>query len=164
MIKVLNEDYLTDVMTIIKEVIIHMNEQGIDQWDEVYPNIEIITQDLKEKCAYGYFDNDELSGYVAINKTYPPPYDKFKWKVNNGEFLVVHRLMIKPDKQGKGIAKQLMSFAEEFIRGNGYKAIRLDAFSLNPVAISLYEHIGYSKVGSGASRKGGLCYFYEKVL
>ncbi len=163
MIKQLNKDNLNEVMAIIKEVIVHMNQQGINQWDEFYPDMEIITRDLKDNCAYGYFDNDELSGYVAISEDYYPGYDAIEWKIR-GKFTVIHRLFVKPDKQRKGIAKKLMEFAEKLSLENGYKSIRLDAFSKNPAALKFYDDTGYKRVGSFEARKKGLFFCYEKEL
>jgi predicted GNAT family acetyltransferase len=39
----------------------------------------------------------------------------------------------------------------------------LDAFSLNPFALRLYEKIGYVRVGEANWRKG-LFYLYEKKI
>lgn len=166
MIKLLSNDYLIDIMNImniIKDVILRMNQQGIDQWDEVYPDIETIRKDLQEKCAFGYFIGDELSGYISINEDMPPEYNSLIWKIEQEQSLIVHRLIVKVQQQGKGIAKEIMSFAEDYAKKIGYKAIRLDAFSKNPVSLKLYESNGYQKVGLVYFRKG-LFYCFEKNL
>jgi len=163
MIRQLNDDYLDEVMLLINEVIIEMNHNGIDQWDAFYPNRAIIEQDIYEKCAYGYFDEAEVAGYLAINEVYAPEYDELNWKHDKGEFLVVHRLAIRPDKQKKGIAKTLMNFVAFYAKQNGYKSIRLDAFPGNPGALRLYQSLAYHKTGSVQFRKG-LFFCYEKEL
>jgi ribosomal protein S18 acetylase RimI-like enzyme len=56
-----------------------------------------------------------------------------------------------------------MAFIEETLRARGVKAVRLDAFSLNPFALRLYERLGYEKTGEVTFRKG-LFYLYEKDL
>lgn len=163
MIKKLSEEYLSDVMILIKEAIIKMNNNGIDQWDEIYPTKEIIKRDLRKKYAYGYFENNELSGYVAINEEYFPEYDEIVWVINKRKFLITHRLCIKPDKQGKGIAKQLINFTEKYAKDNNYSSIRLDAFSKNPKALQLYENLGYHKAGTVQFRKGLFICFEKEI-
>lgn len=52
-----------------------------------------------------------------------------------------------PTFQGKGIAKTILKFIEEFSNKNNYACIRLDAYSENKNALKLYENFGYNKVG-----------------
>lgn len=163
MIKQLREENLDEIMMIIENVIIELNNQGIDQWDEIYPDIDVIKRDLNKKNAYGYFEKNELVGYVAINEEYPDEYNEIKWVINKPKFLITHRLCINPGKQGKGIAKQLISFTEKYAKDNNHSSIRLDAFSKNPNALQLYENLGYQKAGCVQFRKG-LFFCYEKGL
>ena len=56
-----------------------------------------------------------------------------------------------------------MDFLEQSVLDRGLRAIRLDAFSLNPAALKLYESRGYERAGEIQFRKG-LFYLYEKRL
>ncbi len=49
------------------------------------------------------------------------------------------------------------------LRDRGIESVRLDAFSLNPYALRMYEGLGYKKVGEANWRKG-LFYLFEKNL
>lgn len=163
MIKKLSMDQLFDAFSIIESVIDKMNAEQIFQWDEQYPSREIIKKDISEGSAFGFFESDELRGYIVLNEEYSPEYNSLEWKDKNGTALIVHRLSIKADCQGQGIAKQLMMFAEEYAINNGYSSIRLDAFLHNKAALSLYDNLGYTKVGTVTFRKGEF-YCYEKVF
>ena len=163
MIKKLSTDQLSEAFSIIESVIAKMNAEQIFQWDEHYPTHEIIEQDIDNAHAFGFFQLDELRGYIVLNEEYSPEYNSLEWKDKNGTALIVHRLSIKADCQGQGIAKQLMIFAEEYARNKGRSSIRLDAFLHNKAALSLYESLGYSKVGTVTFRKGEF-YCYEKVF
>jgi len=61
--------------------------------------------------------------------------------------LVIHRLATHPNRQGQGLAQQLMAFSEEYARANGYAAIRLDAYEANPHSQRFYRKMGYVKTG-----------------
>jgi ribosomal protein S18 acetylase RimI-like enzyme len=163
MIKKLSTDHLSDAFSIIESVIAKMNNEQIFQWDEHYPTREIIEKDINEGQAFGFFHLKELRGYIVLNQEYSPEYDSLEWNDKNGTSLIVHRLSIKANCQGQGIAKQLMIFAEEYAKKNNYSSIKLDAFLHNKTALSLYENLGYTKVGKVTFRKGEF-YCYEKVF
>jgi len=163
MIKKLSKDYLFDAFSIIESVVSKMNNESIFQWDEHYPTREIIEKDIDDGYAFGFFHLKELRGYIVLNEEYSPEYNSLEWKDKNGTSLIIHRLSIKADCQGQGIAKQMMIFAEEYAKRNNYTSIKLDAFLHNKAALSLYENLGYTEVGTVTFRKGEFnC--YEKVL
>lgn len=163
MIKKISMDQLSDAFAIIESVIAKMNAEQIFQWDKQYPSREIIEKDISEARAFGFFHLNELRGYIVLNEEYSPEYNSLEWKDKNGTAFIVHRLSIKADCQGQGIAKQLMIFAEEYAINKGYSSIRLDAFLHNKAALSLYENLGYTKIGTVTFRKGEFnC--YEKVF
>jgi ribosomal protein S18 acetylase RimI-like enzyme len=163
MIKKLSMDQLFDAFSIIESVIEKMNNEQIFQWDEHYPTREIIEKDIDDGHALGYFHLKELRGYIVLNEEYSPEYNSLEWTDKSGTALIVHRLSIKANCQGQGIAKQLMIFAEEYAKKNNYSSIKLDAFLHNKAALHLYEKSGYTKVGTVTFRKGEFnC--YEKVF
>jgi len=153
---------IEEVMKILKKVVFHMQNQGIDQWDSIYPSYEIIRQDIEENTACGLWENGKICTYIAMNEKYDLEYDTVFWKIQ-GKFLVAHRLFIDPEHQGRGNAKTMMDFVENQARNKGYSSIRLDAFSQNPVAIRLYESRNYQRAGSIYLRKG-LFFCYEKKI
>ncbi len=163
MIKKLSTDYLFDAFSIIESVIFKMNNESIFQWDELYPTREIIEKDINDGHAFGFFHLNELRGYIVLNEEYSPEYNSLEWTDKSGTALIVHRLSIKADCQGQGIAKQLMIFAEDYAKKNNYSSIKLDAFLHNKAALRLYEKSGYTKVGTVTFRKGEFnC--YEKII
>jgi ribosomal protein S18 acetylase RimI-like enzyme len=85
------------------------------------------------------------------------------WEANDGKFLIVHRLCIHPDYQGRGLAKALMQFAEEYALKNGYASIRMDTFITNKAALGLYNALGYRRAGQLVFSRGHFQVF-EKVL
>ncbi len=163
MIKILREPDIPGAYSIVQRVIQYLNKQNINQWDQVYPTLEIIKCDILSENAFGYFLDGQLSGFVVINNEFPVEYNSLTWMETPENSLVVHRLSIAPDLQGMGIGKKLMGHAQNFALENGYKSIRLDAFAENPAALRLYESLGYMKIGTVGLRKGEFnC--YEKLI
>lgn len=162
MIKQLKLNRLNESIAIINNVKKKMAEQNILQWDEIYPTILDIEKDINNNQAFGFFEDDKLCAYIALNELYDPEYDALQWNVE-GKALIVHRLSVDPTVQGKGIAKKLMLFAEEYAKDNGYKSVRLDAFPQNPAALKIYSTLMYTFIGTVTFRKG-LFYCYEKRI
>jgi ribosomal protein S18 acetylase RimI-like enzyme len=163
MIKRLQQENLPDAFSIIESVIRKMKDEKIEQWDEVYPNRDVLEEDIKRGEAYGFFHSTELKGFVVLNEECSTEYDSLEWDDNGGKSLIIHRLSVKANCQEQGIAKGLMNFAEECARQKGYTSIKLDAFIDNKAALNLYEKLGYRKAGIVTFRKG-LFNCYEKVL
>ena len=156
---------LSDILDIISKCIKYMESQGIYQWNKFYPNLNIIENDIKNKDCYVLKDNGKCVAYVAINEEQSPEYSQINWGTEGRKILVIHRLSVHPEFQGKGIAKKILKFIEDFAAENNYLCIRLDAYSGNGKAIKLYENFGYKKVGQFYFPKKDLPFYcYEKNM
>ncbi len=162
MIKRLTVDSVEEAYLIIKDVISSMRKQGIDQWDDFYPNKSVIMKDIYLNQAVGYFDGGNLVGYMALKDEYAPEYNSIKWNTY-GSALIVHRLSVISAKQGNGIAVNMMLYAEKYAKENNYCSLRLDAFIKNSFANRLYMKMGYDRPGIIELRKG-LFNCYEKRI
>lgn len=138
---------ISDIMDIISDCIKHMESQRIYQWNAYYPTRDIIEEDIESGHGYVLKDNGRCIAYVAINEDQSPEYSQIKWSSDGSKVLVIHRLSVHPEHQGKGIAKKILSFIEDVAVKNGYSCIRLDAYSGNSAALKLYERFGYKKMG-----------------
>ncbi len=90
---------------------------------------------LKKGNVFGYFDEKSKKLIacigIVINKEH-----------KYGE---VEHLLTNPNFQGKGIAKELMRFIENYAKLMKLKGLRLNVRCKNDHAISFYEHVGYVK-------------------
>ncbi len=139
---------IDEILVLTKACGKHMRDNGIDQWDENYPDRDSISNDLRTETLFAYRENGEILGVVVLNETQDEEYGQIQWSTGDDDRnLVVHRLAVRPDHQGKGIARKLMDFAEEFALKQGYDAIRLDTFSQNPRNQRFYLNRGYTDLG-----------------
>lgn len=162
MIKPIDITDLSQTLEVLEEVKQYMFSQGIDQWDESYPNKDIISNDIQKKQAYIYTENEQILAYMVLNEEYDIEYDDLNWNTPT-PFIVIHRLFVKPTAQGKGISSQMIQYAEEYAKTNMYACIRFDAYSLNNTANAVYLKKGYTLVGTVQFRKG-VFNCYEKAL
>ncbi|MBL0387430.1 GNAT family N-acetyltransferase [Tumebacillus sp. ITR2] len=135
---------LDALLEIYRAVIRRMQAGGNDQWDDTYPNRTVLEADLAAGTLFVCVDEDEkLLGAVVLNESIDEPYSQIQWDDAQGKWLVVHRLAVHPDTQGRGIGRDLMGFAEQWGLENGYSSIRLDTYSRNKAAVALYLRLGY---------------------
>lgn len=126
----------------------HLREQGIDQWDENYPDRESIQRDLKTRTLFAFREEGVILGIVVLNETQDEEYAEIDWLTDGASRnLIVHRLAVDPSHQGKGIARKLMDFAEDYAREHQYDSIRLDTFSQNSRNQRFYLNRGYADLG-----------------
>ena len=151
------------VISIFTDAINEMNSTGIYQWDSIYPTRNTLEEDIKKKQLYiGIYEGTVVSAYV-LNQEHDEQYANGAWKYPNSTYYVVHRLCVNPRFQNKGIGTLTMLHIENEVKKMGVDTIRLDAFTLNPYAVKMYEKLGYSKVGLANWRKGKF-YLMEKKI
>lgn len=136
------------LMEITKACAEHMIANGIHQWNEHYPSKETFINDLKRKELYVVEINNDPIGCIVISTHKDDEYIPIKWLTPDDKNYYIHRVAIHPDHQGKGYAQQLMSFAEDLARKNGFNSIRLDTFSQNKRNQNFYELRGYTRLGN----------------
>ena len=143
-----NKTDLKNIMKMYKSCVTGMVENGIDQWDETYPNDEIISEDLNVGTYYIAEIDRTIIGGVNIDNNQDDTYLALDWEDKSDSFLVVHRLGVKQGFWNKKIGKHLMLFTEKLVLERGLKSIRLDTYSGNPKAMEFYRRLGYKELGT----------------
>ncbi|MFA6939830.1 MAG: GNAT family N-acetyltransferase [Clostridiaceae bacterium] len=151
------------IMAVINNAVNDMEAEGIHQWDNIYPNTDVIKDDINEGNLYVYIDEGIIKGLMVLNEFQDVEYKLVKWQQDKGRNLVIHRLCIDPSFKGQGLATKFVKFAEKFGKSNSYQSIRLDAFTENKHALNLYQKNGYQLRGTVTFRKGDF-YCFEKTL
>lgn len=151
---------LEQISKMYRDAIDNLNDVGIYQWDEIYPNELTLKEDMGKRELYKISDG-HLLGAVVINKETDEEYANGHFEDDN--YAVIHRLCVAPEYQHQKIGYHAMILIENLLKEQGFSSIRLDAFSENPYSLKMYEKLGYRKVGNAQWRKG-LFYLFEKKL
>lgn len=138
---------IADILTITRACAVKMQENGIFQWNEHYPKKEAFVNDVKCNELYVKELNGKIIGAIVISTHMDDEYIPIKWLTPSGNNTYIHRVCIHPDYQGKGFAQEMMDFAEDCSRKNGFTSVRLDTFSQNKRNQRFYEQRGYQKLG-----------------
>ena len=156
---------LNKIMIMYHECVQGMLNLGIDQWNEEYPNRDIIKKDIDDQCYYIGILNSEVVAGIRIDNLQDPTYLEIKWNDESNKFMVVHRLGTSRKVWGQGIGKLMMEFAHKFAQSKECKSMRLDTYSNNSKAIDFYQKLGYQKLGSINLKPEKDIYFcFEKVF
>lgn len=124
----------------------NMIENGIFQWNEMYPSKEVLQKDIELQQIWKLEEIGIVIGIIVLTEIEDAAYKNVKWLTKNDKNLYIHRLAILPNFQGKGYAQKLMNFAENYASKNKYSSIRLDTFSQNKRNQLFYEKGKYIKL------------------
>ncbi len=141
----------TDILkiwAIIQQAIVRRKNDGSQQWQDGYPNEDVIKQDITKGIGYVLIDDNIVAGYAAILFNDEPAYEQLKgtW-LTNGDFAVVHRVAISDDYLGKGLAQKIFLFAEDLAKGNKIFSIKVDTNFDNIPMLKILEKLGYTYCG-----------------
>lgn len=152
------------IWEVLEKAIQRRKEEGSNQWQDGYPNPEIINNDISNGFGYVFTDGDAIIGYTAIMINAEPAYANIsgKW-LTNSDFVVYHRVAISENYLGQGLARQMLQHIEDFALTNNIYSIKADTNFDNAAMLRLFEKLGYTYCGEvffrGAPRKA-----FEKVL
>jgi len=147
MIRLAQKEEITELLAITSACAKDMISNNIFQWNEEYPSKTIFENDVYQKELYVLISEEKIIGCIVLTPKIEKEYHLITWLTPNKNNLYIHRLAIHPKFQGKGFARKLMCFAENFAIENIYRSIRLDTFSENARNQKFYELRGYKKLG-----------------
>jgi len=138
-----NELEINQIFELIQECKQDLLKQGIYQWDDVYPNIDVIHEDIMNQSIYTLRIDDEIAGVISFDRNESDEYKSINWRYKDVKFAVVHRLCVRPKYQGRGIALKLMQLVNEACKQDLIRTVRLDVYSGNQRATEFYIKLGY---------------------
>ena len=152
------------IWEILQQAILRRKQDGSDQWQDGYPNPDVVKADIERGIGYVLTEGDTIIGYSAVLVNDEPAYAGIEGKwLTNGDFLVVHRVAIAENYLGKGFAKKIFEYLEPLAISKQIYSIKVDTNFDNIGMLKVLEKLGYVYCGEvffrGASRKA-----FEKVL
>lgn len=106
-------------------VINHMKESKIPQWTLDYPRKLHFSKDIEQEALIIYKEDGVILGCMAILEENDPPYKTINsWLKEKS--IVIHRVLVHPFIQSKGIATKMLLFAIDIAKQQGYESIKID--------------------------------------
>ncbi|RZK55575.1 MAG: GNAT family N-acetyltransferase [Pedobacter sp.] len=153
------------IMQLVKAVVPLMIETGNFQWDDQYPNPAVFEADVQLQQLWLAEIDGAIAGIAAITTDQEPEYAKVGWDINETA-IVVHRLAVHPNFQGRGVAVALLKQAEWIAVNRNIPLLRVDTNNMNKATQALFPKLGYQFAGEIdlSFRPGLIFYCYEKRL
>lgn len=143
------KEEVNKVMKIINEGKVSLKSNGVNQWQNGYPNEEVILVDISNDESYVLEHNDEIIGTTALSFRGEKTYDKIyegKW-ISNGEYAVVHRIAVCKIDGIKSVGTEILKEVERICLLRNIKNIKIDTHEDNKVMQRLLSKNNYKYCG-----------------
>lgn len=128
-----NAKDIPEIMKIIEQAKIYFKNNNINQWQNGYPNPEIIKIDIEKQESYKLTLDEKIIATAVISFNGEPTYDEIyegEW-LSNESFAVVHRIATDNSYKGQGIAGKMIKKVEELCIENNVTSIKIDTHEDN---------------------------------
>ncbi|MDR1568414.1 MAG: GNAT family N-acetyltransferase [Streptococcaceae bacterium] len=138
-----------EVFTILTTAVAFLAEQGINQWQNNYPNQATVFQDIQKQVSYQLVDENKILAVAVLNTEAEANYRKIEsgtWQ-NNGKYATIHRFAVNQAYQGRGIGKSMFQALIQQAQQLGFNDLRVDTHPDNLVMQQLILKNGFTYRG-----------------
>ncbi|MBU3161166.1 GNAT family N-acetyltransferase [Clostridium frigoris] len=155
-----------DIMSIIMQAQAYFKKHGINQWQNNYPNVEIIRNDTNNKNGYVLLKGDNIVATAAISfdgeKTYDSIYEG-QW-ISDNEYAVIHRIAVDNNYKGLSLSSQIIKNTEQICLSKGVYSIKVDTHEENLSMQKMLKKNKFQYCGIIYLENGSKRIAYEKIL
>lgn len=119
---------IDSIMNIIKQAQDYFKKEGIDQWQDGYPDVETISNDIAEGNSYVLLKDNNIVVTAAVSFDGESTYDSIyegEW-ISNNEYAVIHRIAVDNNYKGLGLSSQIIKSVEELCLSKDVHSIKVD--------------------------------------
>lgn len=138
------------ILLIIEEAKKLLAEQNSPQWQNGYPNREVIDKDIVEAKAYVLIYKNDLVGTIALQKEPEKNYETIsegQWSNPEQSYVTIHRIAVASNYRRKNFAMKIIELAQLEIKKWGFSQIRVDTHRKNKGMQRLLEKSGFQYKG-----------------
>lgn len=157
---------IPEILNILEEAKKYLKDNDVEQWQNGYPNEDIILEDIKKGESYISLEDNRIVGTFALSYRGEETYSKIfegSW-LSEGQYGVIHRIAVSGKSMGKGLASRILSEIENLCILKGFYSIKIDTHIDNKSMQGLlkknqYDYCGLIYLSDGAPRIA-----FEKLL
>lgn len=157
---------LADIMRIFEEAKAFLGANGVDQWQNGYPNAAVVRRDISSGAGLVLLDGGAVAAYLVLASGPEESYREIcgkGWRFG-GRYMVIHRMAVAGKYRGLGVAGMLFVCCEELAAAAGAESLRIDTHERNAVMRRALEKEGFSECGTIHLADGALRVAYEKQV
>ncbi len=160
---------IDEIVPILEEARRTIASLGINQWQDGYPNREVIEEDVRLDRSYVLLKDGHVIGTFAMIPDGEPLYDVIEdghWTTgdDNWSYNAVHRVAIAVSSRGSGASTQMIRFAGDLTRMSGKTSVRIDTHEGNRVMRRMLEKHGFVHCGTIHLANGDPRVAYELIV
>ena len=157
---------IPNALSIIAQAQSYLAAQGVNQWQDGYPNEASTLSDIRLRQGYVWEEDASIQAVITITfdgePTYEPIYEG-AWH-SDAPYACIHRIAISKERRGTGLARALLQAAEELIQSRGFYAIRVDTHRQNMPMQRLLTRHGFQPCGIIYLQDGSERIAFDKAL
>ncbi len=162
-------DDLPAVMRIIADAQGDFRARGIDQWQNGYPNEQVIRRDIARGESYVVCNEAvEIVATAMITFAPDPNYEVIydgEWLAPDAQcYATIHRIAVDLSARGQGIAEWIVRQTERMCRKRGADSLRIDTHRDNRSMQRVAEKNGMTLCGTIYLADGAERLAYEKIM
>lgn len=153
------------IWNILQQAIEQRRIDGSEQWQNGYPNLDLVIQDIENDISFVFIDNEQIIACGVVIFGVDPNYEVIdgKWLTVDKDYAAVHRVATINTAKGRGVATVLFQEIEKLCIKNQVFSIKVDTNFDNKPMLRILEKLNYNYCGeiffNNAFRKA-----FEKVL
>lgn len=154
------------ILAVIDQAKAYFKANGIDQWQQGYPNRETVETDLEQGFAYVLAEGNTVLAYSAVSFDGEPNYRSIEegaW-LTSGPYVVIHRTAVENGRKGQGLAGIFLGHVEELCRKKQIHSMRIDTHEQNASMRRMLEKNGFVCCGVIHLADGAPRMAYEKRI
>ncbi|MEL1135019.1 GNAT family N-acetyltransferase [Desulfitobacterium sp. THU1] len=157
---------INSIMKIIEQAQAYFKEAGINQWQNNYPNAEIIAEDIDNNHSYVLVNDGNVVATAAVSFDGEATYDiiyQGQW-LSDHDYAVIHRLAVDDVYKGQGVSSLVINSVEQLCRNRGVESIKVDTHEGNIAMQKLLRKNKFQYCGIIYLKDGNKRIAFEKIL
>lgn len=138
-----------DIIDLAKKT---LKERGVDQWQDGYPDHEILKNDIEQGITYLMMFDGQIVGTAALQQGIDENYQVIEdgaWSEYSEEkYTVIHRIAIDSNYSGNNLADTMIHHLLTISRQLGYTDTRIDTHFENKAMQHVIEKNGFIHRGT----------------
>lgn len=149
---------------LINQAKVFLRNNGVDQWQDGYPGLVDIENDIRENRGFLCLVNEKIVGYLCISFDGEPAYEDIngKW-LSIQPYVVVHRLALDNDFKGQGLSSKVFRLVEEMSVKKSVHSFKIDTDIDNKIMKHILEKNEFHYCGE-INFQNSLKLAYEKLI
>lgn len=116
------------IMQIFRQAQTCLRVQGVNQWQNGYPNMEIVDMDIMSENCLVCVVNGLIGASFVLTFEPEVTYDCIysgQW-LSEGQYGIIHRMAAADLFKGRGLGAEMIKMAEQIALSRGIRSIKVD--------------------------------------